>query len=155
MKRIPVLFTPAMVRAILDGRKTQTRRLKSNAEAGDVLWVRETWTANPNRKGEYLYKASNPIPGGWKWKPSLFMPKEACRLFLRVTETRLERLQDASDADILAEGIKLTSEFGSIRNEWITLWNSINAKPGSRWEDNPMVKAITFEPTENCQGAIS
>ncbi|HRZ96023.1 MAG TPA: hypothetical protein P5084_00590 [Paludibacter sp.] len=127
----PILFSNEMVQAILAGRKTQTRRIlkvkgcrefvpdptwsledcekwgaKPKYEPGDILWVRETCgtTAIGN-----MYKASvcspdvnKPLSG---WKPSIHMPKEAARIFLKVTNVRVERLQDVSEDDAVAEGI--------------------------------------------------
>src|SRR5690606_25026856 len=86
---------------------------------GDVLWVRETWQKTTFLHPLYdeyghIYKASEngrkwaESDEGWIWKPSIFMPKEACRLFLKVTNVRAERLQDITDADIVDEGISAT-----------------------------------------------
>ena len=167
----PILFSTPMVQAILDGRKSQMRRIvkpmrgmqsewlsmdlinkvkegqivkggwqmfhpnggeksplgwiKSNYQIGDILWVRETWqqeceliqiaggdwsNAYLNATGNYVYKSDNIIlPSETetfsKWKPSIFMPKEACRIFLKVTNMRVERLNDISEGDAISEGI--------------------------------------------------
>lgn len=143
----PILFNTEMVRAIQDGRKTQTRRLPSKRiegkwlkyielvgmvatdettamkekefyeqyppyQIGQVLYVRETYYKGMNhysdgtvREHEYFYKANDNdeyfIP---RWYPSIHMPKEAARIFLRVTNVRIERLQEMSDEDAYKEG---------------------------------------------------
>ena len=136
MAEKPILFNTDMVRAILDGRKTQTRRVVkglplyepyyevvdgepmicdengewhpakdySRIQPGDVLWVRETWAEMPYG---FVYRASGE-PEGWdaegRWRPSIHMPKEAARLFLRVKDVGIERLQDMTEDDAFAEG---------------------------------------------------
>lgn len=145
----PILFNTEMVRAILDGRKTVTRRVVKDPyyiddeqasrvsglaihkgtnithgmpyedqifSPGDVLWVRETWAQRS--RGNYLYRAAPHGFGtpeqqdeamrrlGIKWRPSIHMPREAARIWLRVTDVRVERLQDISEEDAKKEGIK-------------------------------------------------
>lgn len=138
MRILPILFNTDMVRAILDGRKTVTRRLvkhdvnailnspyhKEHPEVEDkqiisklcippyqpedILYVRETWS---EWTGGYLYKAWHgpfPQPGqcsAMKWHPSLHMPKEAARIFLKVKNVRVERLQEITEEQAKAEGI--------------------------------------------------
>ncbi len=135
--------------------------IKPKYKVGDVLWVRETWnnSLNPN---EYCYKADtdNPIylDKQWKWKPSLFMPLDACRLFLKVTNVRIERLQDISNQDAINEGIepkKIESvtffkDYGynnfihrNPKSSFATLWFEVNGKES--WEQNPFVWVIEFE----------
>lgn len=167
MKAKPILFNTDMVRAILDGRKTVTRRvvkpqpreiyhggtlfedddalvalvesqngrLEQNVSPyrpGDILYVRETWAKMECNEcsedsydcesaverdgltvfcdGEmYVYKATDLLPDGIKWHPSIHMPKEAARIFLRVTDVRAERLQDITEAQAMAEGVFLDS----------------------------------------------
>lgn len=201
MKQKPILFSTAMVQAILEGRKTQTRRVvkhqvswessclpkgslagfavydKRGAQywldgedqpatladgfcpygnPGDVLWVRESWF-NDADKGEapiYVYKATfRDFPrGSSKWKPSIHMPYSACRLFLRITDIRVERLQDISEEDCLKEGIESVkvseaAYHSGTYGEWFReLWQSING-PES-WEANPWVWVVSFERTE-------
>lgn len=135
----PILFNTEMVRAILDGRKTQTRRvitpqpeksgnlglyrwkcytdmvgesevsskLRNSPLAkytiGDILYVRETWGLSFGTDAVY-YKADNE-PIRITWQPSIHMPKEAARIFLRVTDVRVERLQDITPAECVREGI--------------------------------------------------
>jgi hypothetical protein len=113
-----------MVKAILKGQKTQTRRIvkpqplddwqgiKKIYQPGDRLYVRETWFRNEEC---LLYKASKYENtkayhgrNGWvqiKWRPSIFMPREAARIWLEVTSVRVERLQEINWKDALAEGI--------------------------------------------------
>jgi hypothetical protein len=119
----PILFSGPMVRALLEGRKTQTRRIairqdifwrngepwvptgvnsehrfsKPGWAVGDILWVRETWRADcPDDPTGAIYRADqgHRMPQGGKWKPSIFMPRWASRLTLEVTNVRVERLQD-------------------------------------------------------------
>jgi hypothetical protein len=185
----PILFSTPMVQAILDGRKTQTRRickpipiydrdsgyvfisnvmfdihdgwdipmyLKDNAkwEAGDILWVRETWRVRqfPNQAKEYFYKASIEERELFKWKPSIFMPKEACRIKLLVKNIRVERLCDISEEDAMAEGINLPNYAEQAVKDvyhpapsdiYAELWDEINGT-GS-WIKNPWVWVIEFE----------
>lgn len=148
----PILFNTPMVRAVLDGRKTVTRRVikpqpdtqlssilggavdtnaipcKCPCYPGDILWVRETWQYAYNiddctdqcveGTGRYLYYADGDMPfSHWidpntgehkermPWRPSIHMPKEAARIFLRVTDVRVERLQDITDEQAKAEGV--------------------------------------------------
>lgn len=215
MKDKPILMSTPMVRAILDGSKTQTRRLmkpqprdhdhqsfwgaewenepphyvirgkdcfcslcgdgigidgrslyKAKYEVGDILWVRETYAIKPTIDPEqdwttYLYKASHELDGyDTKWRPSIFMPKDACRIRLQVTDIRVERLQDISEEDAIAEGIDKVADYGSTGyrlytepnaayadidavSSYESLWESINGK-GS-WDKNPWVWVIAFK----------
>lgn len=136
-------------------------------QPGDILWVRETFQfidfAGENNG--YVYKASQngkdweENSEGWTWKPSLFMPKAACRIFLQVKSVRVEQLQDIIEDDAKAEGIKfLNNDFGyygygdfagigpmklTAKESFESLWQSING-PDS-WEVNPWVWVIEFE----------
>lgn len=215
-KMKPILFSTPMVQAILNGRKTQTRRvirevsdinniddiwsigrykeardgngkrlagehfsfryrLKGDSKfydacvplkyiEGDILWVRETW--NGDWCDHVIYKADggSAKAAGYsaepKWKPSIFMPREASRLFLRVKDVRIERLQDISIADAKAEGkpefvgkiAKLITEHVRTKNAYIAdfagLWDSINDKRGYGWNKNPWVWVYEFERIE-------
>lgn len=151
----PILFNTEMVRTILDGRKTVTRRLvkpqhligilpdkcknglpenflkekklmfkpycdmtdkelvktayQPPCQSGDILYVRETWCddrqfTHDDTPGQYFYRADNIFLNA-KWRPSIHMPKEAARIFLKVTDVRAERLQDITEAQAKAEGI--------------------------------------------------
>jgi hypothetical protein len=149
MKEHPILFSTPMVQAILEGRKSKTRRIMKiqpkhqevnfgwanigerwyyppvapmidikcpYGQPGDILWVRETWqhtkVLNIHQTDEnygYVYKADGqPWEDyeGWTWKPSIFMPKDACRIFLKLTKIRIERLEDITKEDAIAEGIE-------------------------------------------------
>lgn len=175
-KEHPIFFIDKMVRAILDGKKTQTRRVWTqwkrpiNLKAGDVLWVREPWakvyhdTGAPELGYRWEYRADtdNPYPGGWpvecaddpdcgRWKPSIHMPKAACRLWLRVTDVRRELLTDITVEDALAEGYPYKTSFWSQyppRDWFRTLWDSINEKRGLPWVSKPEVVVIEFEILE-------
>ena len=146
---LPILFNTEMVRAILDGRKSCTRRLvkflsgenpkwtgyiKDGSmlyngrnepcirtqpyQPGDILYVRETWCALPvNEAGHmrghsvYYYKADRDLrPEGWRgnWHPSIHMPKEAARIWLDVTDVRVERLQEIDEDGVWNEGFRFT-----------------------------------------------
>lgn len=237
IKEKPILFSGAMVRAILDGRKTQTRRAwkmppgfdwtsegynggviypKEEGKHGiprgcsgeyfscsvdeifspygrpdDRLWVRETWqgwrqtnyeydeweemVSPKNRHDDFyepVYKADGEnFPE--KWQPSIFMPREYSRIDLLIKDIRVERLQDISEQDALAEGLKAITKDGgqtikygipdrdnlpgndnygwswdeweiSPINAYRKLWDSINAKTHP-WASNPWVWVIDFE----------
>lgn len=199
----PILFSTEMVKALLLGQKTQTRRvikpqpdddglwndtdlprsLQSNlkgwngtvnetgeskefrcpyGQVGDLLWVRETWRIDGHTTKCYLYKADLPVfSGGVKWKPSIFMPRYACRLVLRITNIKVERLQSISEEDARREGVKydLSLEFNQYLNyekgiyqcpsaveSFKSLWSEINGEKS--WSENPFVWVIQFERVE-------
>lgn len=187
-KQRPILFSTPMVQALLQGRKTQTRRimkppvngdfwkfsymdanhayLKADLKpasyvsrkcpygnAGDVLWVRETMIKNDGYTYWPLadgYKKNTPLD---KTIPSIFMPKAACRLFLEITDIRVERLKDISEEDAKAEGAEgLLCQY--VNDEWNQgytshyegfkkLWHSINGEES--WNQNPFVWVISFK----------
>lgn len=200
----PIIFSAPMVRALLDGRKTQTRRIYkvpagsyveqgrvwamtdgcAHGDAalpyapGDRLYVREAHALVPST----AYRMSPGVPyavndedgsqacvyrEGWErskpgqWRPSIHMPRWASRLTLTVTEIRVQRLQDISEADAVAEGIeRLKSGRGfydptvskaAVRfGEWTStakqgfsrLWNSLHGPEA--WDANPWVVAVSF-----------
>lgn len=179
----PILFNTDMVRAILEGRKTVTRRVvkfkpgqnpqwtgyipdgpvlygsnnipasKSPYHPGDILYVRETWARS--MAGTYLYKATDTPIILDRWHPSIHMPKEAARLFLRVTDVLVERLQDITSGQIDAEGCKewaysaktgelLPSGPSFFRIQWDTTIKPANL-PIYGWDANPWVWVIEFE----------
>lgn len=126
-------------------------------QSGDILYIRETWS---EWTGGYLYKAWNepfPQPGQMpimKWHPSIYMPKEAARIWLKVTDVRVERLHRITSRDIIREGIQpYIHPDGSIHDKYtktsfIGLWNSTVKKkelPLCGWEANPWVWVIEFE----------
>lgn len=203
MKERPILFKGPLVRAILSGQKTVTRRLlkmphgfwetSSTGELvpiptncpygqrGDRLWVRETWYCDHFEvmRGPYLkpddldvgeaiddgtlvYGADGLAPYEQEqptWKPSIHMPRWACRILLEITAVRVERLQDISDAEIEREGIDLDAladgqdrydmcHAGSgadgrptLRTAWRHLWEST----GGDWDANPWVWVVEFK----------
>ena len=229
MRVLPILFNTDMVRAILDGRKTVTRRVLKNLpkdaeyvgqledsfdpwdekdigksmfktsllptekagcifikppyQTGDILYVRETCQEccrnTIHRQivhNKYCFKASvdNPIYGCidrecgqiCNWKPSIHMPKEAARIWLKVTDVRVERLQDITTEQILREGSNTEAIRHYIKqmldqtDEWIDaahkvefqqLWDSTIKKSDIDrygWEANPWVWVIEFERCE-------
>lgn len=218
MKARPILFSGPMVRALLEGRKTQTRRavkpqpqghhwmrvpgyqfhvkLLTGADScwarfahsipqnpewdwdkdarcpygkpGDLLWVRETWAPATNGRGA-LFRAD--AESLIRWRPSIHMPRWASRLTLRITDVRVQRLQDMEgqapylgESDALAEGVNRISHgdgnyyFSAFRDEphpknwgdptdaFREMWESING-PGS-WDENPWVWALSFDVIE-------
>lgn len=134
MKEYPILFSSEMVQAILEDRKTQTRRVikpqppelwggiseiaaminhSPYGKPGDRLWVRETWTTHENDKGAdcLLYKADVPDPENYgPWRPSIFMPRWASRITLEVVGVRVQQVQDISHTDAIAEGVEDTDK---------------------------------------------
>ncbi len=211
----PILFNTEMVRAILDGRKTCTRRLvkpqpdekhtfllgfvtdstekkdvgcfgfgigeyggsiqyaKPPYHTDDILYVRETWKKAPN--GYYYYEdwLRNDIADVTKWKPSIHMPKEAARIWLKVTNVRVERLQEITEDGAKAEGAKQCYEqINTIEDKPVTyvaedykgyyvlgfksVWNSTIKKSDIGrygWDANPWVWVIEFERCENPEDA--
>jgi hypothetical protein len=143
----------------------------SRYQPGDVLWVRETWN---KVHGQWSYKADfdddfedsiiQAFGSQYKaiFNPSTKMPREAARLFLKVTDVRVERLNDIRHEDILAEGIKSTEKYSvekvgrvtifdrvNCKNQFEDLWDSRNAKRGFGWTSNPFVWVVEFERIKN------
>lgn len=132
---------------------------------GDVLWVRETSyeCISENLQGVFYYKATMLSSWSFKWKQSIFMPKKACRIFLKIKSIKVERLQDISEEDAKAEGVKFLPN-GSYRNyheeeidqnymytkqakiSFETLWESINGFDSLA--SNPYVFVYEFEQIE-------
>jgi hypothetical protein len=133
MKHHGMIFRADEVRAILDGRKTQDRRLykgcnptfypssaggcwgipigereKWPIKVGDIIWVRETWAPNTGDvlTGKAYYKADGKVTVP-RWTPSIHMPRWASRIDLEVTAVRVERLQDISEEDAKWEGVTI------------------------------------------------
>lgn len=191
----PILMSAPMVRALLDGRKTQTRRLAwdlrlmhshrkdrwfpkskqtiatpwQSVEPGDRLWVRENhafvgggdpglmlceadWRETAEKLGCENIPDKHP-----RWTPCIHMFKKHSRITLVVTATKMERVQEISEDDAVAESCKahgrgLCTEnpddyFGcySAKTDFGNLWQSLHTKPGARWENNPEVVALTFD----------
>jgi hypothetical protein len=155
MKERPILFRDEMVRAILDGRKTQTRRVVKNGvqkcpygQAGDRLWVRETYGLDPYRPGVILYRATDcDCPA--RWKPSMYMPRKFARITLDIISIKLAQVQDISEQDAKSEGVipqsvALAPGIESYVAPFVGLWDSINGNTLNSWEANPRVWVITF-----------
>lgn len=194
MKARPILFNAEMVRALLDGQKTQTRRPISpqpprwewnihkadrlnvqlddgkwvrcpTGKPGDLLYVRETFRLFEGcgcsdhcvcpPTGTPFYRAGDD-DGESNWKPSIHMPRWASRLTLEITDIRVERVQDISEEDAMAEGLKkwpYKNDFaygydggaidghGSAPGAFHALWNSIY----SNWNDNPWIWVVEFK----------
>jgi len=215
----PILFSGPMVRALLDGRKTQTRRvlkpqppkdelgyeigtvrgpewyhsavvgkdgeLEPGKQVwgvyddwgewgarvpympGDLLWVRERWSDELLAPGEVYYYATALEDGlradevaEIRWRPSIHMPRWASRITLEVTDVRVQRLQEITDEDALAEGVtKIRDHCYVIRGfgydlsglchsvpiaPFASLWDSLNAERGFGWDQNPWVAVTTF-----------
>ncbi|MDE7194457.1 MAG: hypothetical protein K2O14_10850 [Oscillospiraceae bacterium] len=122
-----------------------TSWIRPKYKVSDILYVRETWCKGSLNYGEeqYYYKADNKIPH-CQWNPSIHMPKEAARIFLRVTSIRLERLQDCGNMQAKDEGCNCCSQFVKIWDS--TIKKSDRAKYG--WAANPWVWVIEFERVE-------
>ena len=163
----PIIFSGEMVRAILDGRKTQTRRVIKPqrdycclyGKPGDRLWVRETWCLGDDLDGnEAIYFRADAPPGDYIWSPSIHMHREASRITLEVTDVRVERVQEISADDAEAEGIPThvvehtfrkcyrgAGERAAKRIEYFSrLWDNLNAKRGYGWDANPWVWVVAF-----------
>ncbi len=219
MKTRPILFGGKMVRAITDGRKTQTRRVirpqpeqmywagrdrylwrpkrgmfvdawaeKQLAQKmaehcphgapGDRLWLKETWCplgdieahARAGEPVDIAYKADWDADGVDReeardagvdrWRPSRFMPRWASRITLEVVSRRAERVQDISNADVIAEGIgRWTFAVGAWADDppdprwkFIELWDSLNAKASNSFESNPWIWVVEFRRVEELEG---
>jgi hypothetical protein len=180
MKEHPIIFSTPMVQAILEGRKTMTRRIikpqpsiddfyaqvgSSNGvpaindydskrvikcpfgQPGNLLYVRETYCLIP--PNYICYKASNINVTVKTWKPSIHMPKSYARIWLKVVNVRVERLQDISSDDARKGGIKEEdSVMGDFRPGFLKIWDKIYG-PES-WNENPWVWVVEFEMVEKC-----
>ena len=131
-------------------------------EAGDRLWVRETWRAVELDSGldGVLFRGDNQVANsnckhGDKWRPSIFMPRWASRITLENVGVRLERVQDISHEDATAEGVEDVDHapYGFPIHSYAVanfrvLWDQINAKRGFPWASNPWVWVVKFEVAE-------
>lgn len=233
MKERPILFSGAMVCALLDGRKTQTRRIvklphnnplgqwepitfggenggrtasgetvplqggiwhtrtgdclmSPHGQPGDRLWVRETAKCGfrseqpPQNKGcigvdyqaggglmrdyaidrqedfPWFPSRSHNVDGTTRWAPAIHMPRWASRITLEVTGVRVERLQEISTEDCIAEGMSSTlrehDACVNLRDDYRQLWDSLNAERGYGWDINPWVWAVEFKRIETSGG---
>lgn len=155
----PILFSSPMVRAILDGKKTMTRRIYKTCfyswQVGDRLWVKETYLVarDDSINTKIIYAATDPnlIGMGFNysvkcssktqlpiWKPSIFMPRKYSRIMLEITDIKREALRDISEADAKREGF-------DNRQEFLDYFEEIN--PVLK-EQNPEVLAIGFKVLE-------
>lgn len=158
--------------------KSKTICVKPKALPGDVIWVRETFQITDflhptDENYGYIYKASQNgrdwqnSDENWKWKPSLFMPKEACRLFLECVSVHAERLQDIDEESAINEGIERIKEDGmfSFRSyavnyeaccfpivSYQTLWQKINGIKS--WHQNPWVWVYKFKKIDKPKNFI-
>jgi len=143
-----MLFSSEMVRALIEGRKSQSRRLSFRGAVGDKIWVKETFKYRSVGPG-IVYRADDPAGKAdvvdhafGPWKPSIFMPKKACRIWLQVDAVRQERLQEISEQDALAEGMEKDEVAGAAFN-YAVLWDKLNGKRAP-FGSNPLVTVITF-----------
>lgn len=184
---LPILFNMEMVRSILDGRKSCTRRIIKPQpqgyfevseeplyiydtdgkqgkitppyQPGDILYVRETFIQAAAHI--FWYKADDKpwMSKDLLWKPSIHMPKEAARIWLKVTDVRVERLQDITGLSVQKEGIELDPKECASKFDFITelfllfqrLWDSTIKKSDLDrygWDANPYVFVIEFERCE-------
>lgn len=133
------------------------------------IWVRETWVHGlPELGQEPFYYRANCTPeqleeekGMTRWKPSIHMPKIACRLFLIITDIRVERLQDISPEDCIAEGETKRSRKAAFpwhvyaQEDFAVLWDSINdKKEGADWKSNPWVWVVSFAQKEQSPSEV-
>ena len=123
--------------------------------ADDILYVRETW-GEGYEEGTYIYKADDKLANLPEFKesskliyhPSIHMPKEAARIWIKVNGVRVERLQDAKYFDFINEGLPYKQYEWEIREDFQKLWNSTIKKPDLDrygWDANPWVWVIEFE----------
>lgn len=150
-KEKPILFRTQMVKAILAGKKTETRRLvqteKPKYSSGDILWVRETYCEPPYEyvstnigsgiihSPKIVYRASTEKDYTGIWKSSLFMPKVYARIFLEVESVTRQKLLDITESGSKREGF-------SSRLKFLRYWDEINGKGSA--ESNPDVWVIKF-----------
>ncbi len=158
----PILFSGPMVRALLAGAKTQTRRVVTAKNVsfghipcpygapGDRLWVRETFRIEGGARPEHgpngvHFRADEDEPG-IGWRPSIFMPRWASRLTLEVTEVRVERLGALTYDDAQAEGVDFfpLAPGCSLVQRFALGWDAINGKRGFPWASNPWVWVVAF-----------
>jgi hypothetical protein len=176
MKETGLILKAPMVRAILEGRKTQTRRVAKEfvgrkdldsilrkfpkqrggqyGEPGDRIYVRETWQKAGGGYGIWYAATDSKADDGnspvTSWRPSSQMPKELARIWLEVTGVRVERLQDISEADALAEGARFElASIDSVRigatASFLSGFRNIWESTGGDWDANPWVWVIDFK----------
>jgi hypothetical protein len=205
MKERPIIFNSEMVRALLDGRKTMTRRVivvdrvfsvlrpfydgcfddrgnfhyrvRQNMDGiiglcspgiaeqwcpygqpGDRLWVREAFKeishrpyGSPCDEIRTFYRADYPPGTIGPWKPGIHMFRKCSRILLEITNVRVERVQDVTESDAIAEGCEEREWAGAVispSDAYRYLWNDINEKRGFGWDVNPWVWVVQFRVVE-------
>lgn len=151
--------------------KPHVDRWKKPCNVGDHIYVRETWGVLNDKHHRYCYLVDSQYPQGRsrqqlvgnRWRPSIHMPKAAACIWLEVTDVRIERLQDISEKDAIAEGIDMESEFASlcidletapysndlVRNSAaITVFKKLWESTCGSWDANPWVWVIEFKQIE-------
>jgi len=141
MKEHPIIFSTPMVQAILEGRKTMTRRIIKKDKCiygnhGDRLWVRESYIEG--KLNPFIYKADGWV-GDKGFKSPMYMPKSAARLWLEIEEVRVETLHDISESDAISEG------FAS-RDKFAAYWESLHGD--FSYLEDPWVWVIKFRRVE-------
>jgi len=154
---VPYTNDGRMVNNNLGSHKNDCEYFCHYGQVGDRLWVKETWRPYDFYKdiGRVHYKADNPdnLPLSTKWRSPIFMPRWASRINLEITGLRVERLQEITGEDCLAEGIPErgtifmhpTARGIPLIHAYANLWDSLNAKRGYGWETNPWVWVIEFK----------
>lgn len=163
----PILFSAPMIRALLEGRKTQTRRVYKGRNAfwkGDRLWVREMFSYDSldvDHDGlmpAWFWADGHPGYGDWtRPKPSIHMPRTYSRITLTVTQVMVNiPLHSISEEDARAEGVEVVDGifksyvlshgyFETAIPSFASLWDSIHGLDGlDSWEGNPWISAYTF-----------
>ncbi|GMO33965.1 MAG: hypothetical protein Ta2B_14470 [Termitinemataceae bacterium] len=136
--------------------ETRSNVIFPKYQIGNVLWVRETWSDFYDHDTPFIYKADEDrVSDEFRWKPSIFMPREAARIFLKVHSVRLERLRKISCIDKVYEGFcdcarayPCTEKDICKNNCFMKLWDTLNAKRGYGWDTNPYVWVYEFERIE-------
>jgi hypothetical protein len=195
MREYPILFNGDMVRSILAGTKTQTRRPvkfkvgRDNrfdvpgeryvmnirdpravqfcpyGQPSDHLWVRETWHSDRATHPIFAFYRADGDDGKLPWRPSIHMPRWACRLVLKITSVRVECVQEITEGGAIDEGALTLSDFTgyevlaqlakeqgkrpplgpSPRERFLHLWDSLYAAKGAGWDANPWVWVVEFK----------
>ena len=129
------------------GKENYVPPIRSPYTINDYLWIRETWAWCPKAGGHYLYHGEN--DGDFetchvdKWRPSLFMPKVACRQVVQIVDIAVERLHDITYQGVLNEGIETSQQ--TWYEDFALRWDMINAKRGFHWVDNWWVWVIKYK----------
>jgi hypothetical protein len=146
-KERPILFKSEMINAILEGRKSQTRRIvKPQPKVIHAIYTDASVETNCIfRRGDQRIHCSYGQVGDLLWvKKNYFTKKKDAVCWLEITNIRVERLRDITLQDVFAEGAILSTEKGNFR-DFKNLWDSLNAKRGYPWESNPFVWVIEFK----------